>query len=101
MLQLWIRSSLKVGASLPGLVAFFMGLIEASEKGGFDKAEPGLHGKLIYLLNLTLWLLLEHLTAYILLSLLLGAIWAVIVAEPKRSARDSFQKERRKRMKGG
>jgi len=100
MFKTWVLSSLSIGGALPGLVTILYGLAEVGGKTGFDKEQPELQGRLIATVNFLLWALVEHWFVYIILCIGLGAIWTVMVAEPKRAARESYTEQLERRLRG-
>jgi hypothetical protein len=93
-----ISTSVKLFLALPGLIAGMAALREIGEKTGFDKRNPNAFAKFSNWINTLLYILVEHWLACILLSVLGGTMWALLVVEPRNSARREFDGVRRDRL---
>ncbi|OQW60728.1 MAG: hypothetical protein A4S14_02870 [Proteobacteria bacterium SG_bin9] len=78
-LTYWFSFSL---AGPAGLAAAF-GLVEGSQKIGFDKKYSRTHQKLVNFLNDLVYYSIEHWFWYLSITALAAFMWALIVAEPK------------------
>jgi hypothetical protein len=99
MLKTFVVTGAIVGATLPGLVATLLALMQAAKFTEFDKASPESYGKLAAFANTLLWLLIEHLVGYLILVGALTWYWTFFVANPKAESKKSFDTQRAKRLK--
>ena len=93
-----VISSVKVFLALPGGIAALAALRKVAEETGFDKASPRAYEKLSIIINVLLYILIEHWIACVILAIFGGAIWALLVVEPKKVSFSEFQKDRQERI---
>jgi preprotein translocase subunit SecY len=88
----------KVFALLPGAIATLATLRKIAEETGFKEAHPEDYEKLSTWINTLLYVLVEYLFEYIVVSLFGGAVWVLLVVKPKKTAKREFDESRRDRL---
>lgn len=98
MLKEIIITSIKIFAALPGAILALGGLQKIGQESGFDKYNSKSYDKLSNWISTLLYILTEHWFACIILSILGGTVWAILVVEPKVTAKKEFEDSRRDRF---
>jgi hypothetical protein len=94
------KSTATFSGFFPAATTATYGLIQGSEHTGFDKKFPNDYQKLLNLYNTLVHLLVEYFIWYIILSGVMGFIWALIVAEPRASSKSRYAEQRKFRGLG-
>lgn len=94
MFRLWVVSSCKIAAALPGLVGLLSVVLSTNIETGIDKDDPVLHGAIVTFYKSVVAFAIGHWPLYLMSVGALGLLWALIVAEPKERAKRDFASRR-------